>query len=39
VRGRGDHDACRLQIDELIAWRKAGVGSPDLAVGGLTTVA
>ena len=40
VVGAETYDACRLQIDELIAWRKAGAWDRRiLAVGGLTTVA
>ncbi len=40
IGGAEIHDACRLQVDELIAWRKAGAWDRRiLAVGGLTTPA
>jgi dihydroorotate dehydrogenase (NAD+) catalytic subunit len=40
VVGADIHDACRIQIEELIAWRKAGAWDRRiLAVGGITTVA
>lgn len=40
VVGADIHDACRLQVEELIAWRKAGAWDRRiLAVGGLTTTA
>ena len=38
VVGADIHDACRIQIEELIAWRKAGAWDRRiLAVGGITT--
>ena len=39
VSGAGVYDFCRVQVEELLAWRKAGAWSRAiLAVGGLTTV-
>jgi dihydroorotate dehydrogenase (NAD+) catalytic subunit len=38
VVGAGIYDACRIQFEELIAWRKAGAWDRRiLAVGGITT--
>ena len=38
--GAGVYELCRVQVEELLAWRKAGAWSRViLAVGGLTTVA
>jgi dihydroorotate dehydrogenase (NAD+) catalytic subunit len=38
VVGAGIYEACRIQIEELIAWRKAGAWDRRiLAVGGITT--
>jgi dihydroorotate dehydrogenase len=38
--GAGVYELCRVQVEELLAWRKAGAWSRAiLAVGGLTTVA
>ncbi|HEV8438901.1 MAG TPA: hypothetical protein VGT40_12460 [Methylomirabilota bacterium] len=38
VGGAGVYDLCRVQLEELLAWRKAGAWSRAiLAVGGLTT--
>src|SRR5215475_4069120 len=38
VVGAGVYDYCRMQVDELVAWRKAGAWERViLAVGGLTT--
>jgi dihydroorotate dehydrogenase len=39
VSGAGVYEACRVQVEELVAWRKAGAWSRAiLAVGGITTV-
>ncbi|HUG35935.1 MAG TPA: hypothetical protein VML54_03235 [Candidatus Limnocylindrales bacterium] len=39
IVGAGVYDNCRVQVDELLAWRKAGAWSRVvLAVGGITTV-
>ncbi len=39
VGGAGVYELCQVQVDELLAWRKAGAWSRAvLAVGGLTTV-
>lgn len=39
VSGAAIHQRCRVQVEELIAWRKAGAWNRTiLAVGGLTTV-
>lgn len=39
VVGAGIHEYCRLQVAELLAWRKAGAWERSiLAVGGITTV-
>jgi len=39
LAGAGVHGPCQIQVDELLAWRKAGAWSRAiLAVGGLTTV-
>jgi dihydroorotate dehydrogenase len=39
VVGAAIHDYCRMQVDELIAWRKAGAWERViLAVGGITSV-
>jgi len=39
VSGADVYDHCRIQVDELLAWRKAGAWDRAvLAVGGLTTV-
>jgi dihydroorotate dehydrogenase (NAD+) catalytic subunit len=40
IVGAGVYELCRVQIEELLAWRKAGAWSRTvLAVGGLTSVA
>jgi dihydroorotate dehydrogenase (NAD+) catalytic subunit len=40
VTGAGVYEICQVQVDELLAWRKAGAWNRAiLAVGGLTTVA
>ena len=40
VVGADIHEACRVQVEELIAWRKAGAWDRRiLAVGGITTAA
>ena len=39
IAGAGIYSQCRVQVEELLAWRKAGAWSRAiLAVGGLTTV-
>ena len=39
ISGAAVWDSCRIQVDELCAWRKAGAWSKAiLAVGGITTV-
>jgi len=40
VVGAGVYDTCRIQVEELLAWRKAGAWDRAIfAVGGLTTAA
>ena len=40
LAGAGVYEVCQVQVDELLAWRKAGAWNRAiLAVGGLTTVA